>query len=275
MNLGEHYSKSIIRKFDYVPVYLPGTEISPGAILSFGTDFFGSAAKPYGTFHVVGNLIGGKTYNFPLEVKDYPSKASFNFISQNEVQVSAAVKGKVPNVVDGDIEFTFGKEGSILLYAIQPTESRIEDQFELEKHLNQVIDDREWDQFYIVTSVFTCKKALVYQSNDRGGSLIVSASAKDINVTGTGITNVDASASFNVKWKAKEAFGTVDWADDVALFMKLVRFKKKKLTNNKKAQALRDEVVEGGQAVAQDKRIERKQYQLIEVNPEELLEQRD
>ncbi len=229
MNLGKHYSKSIINKFDYIPVYLPDTKIRPGAILSFGSDFWG-INDPVGSFDVIGNLINGESFNFPLKVGTYPSKASYNFISQNEVSVSSKVNANVPNVTSGSVQFNFAKEGSILLYAVRPTESRLEDHIQLKKSIAQVVDELDWDDHYIVTSVITCEKALVFQSNDRDGSLVVDVNAPNIGISGTEL-NVDANVSFNVKWKDKQAL-SVDWADDVVLFMKLARFKKKDIKKN-------------------------------------------
>ena len=38
MNLGEKYSKSILKKYDLVPIYYPGTEVSVGDIISYETN---------------------------------------------------------------------------------------------------------------------------------------------------------------------------------------------------------------------------------------------
>lgn len=224
-NLGLHYSKSIIRKFDYIPVYIPDTKISPGAIISFGTNIFGKAAKPFGVFHVVSHLMQGLTYHFDLKLDKFSSKTEFNFISENEVDIGTVLEAKLPNVVEGDIEFNFKKAGSVLLFGVQPTEERFRDQFELDRCLESVASDRNWEELYVVTSVITCKKALVYQSNDKDGKLILSANAKKIKIAGSALGNIGAEASFHVKWKSNHAF-SIDWADDVVLFMKLKRFKK-------------------------------------------------
>lgn len=234
MNLAKHYSKSIIKKFDYIPVYLPDTKIRPGAILSFGTGFFGGASDPLGSFDVIGNLINGETFNFPLKVGTYTSNASYNFVSQDEVTVSVVADAKLPNVVNGDIQFNFGKKGAILLYAVKPTESRIEDQLRLIGNLREVSERLKWGNYYIVTSVITCSKALVYQSKEKNGTLIVSASGKNIGIDDDVFANFGANVSFDVKWKTKQAM-SIDWAEDVVLFMKLVRFTKKKLKSYEKA----------------------------------------
>lgn len=224
-NLGELYSKSIIRKFDYIPVYIPDTKVTPGAIISFGTNLFGKAAKPFGSFQVVSHLMNSPTYQFNLELETHSSDIEFNFVSENEVDVGFATGADFPDVAEGDIDFSFKKQGSILLYGIYPTENRIKDHFELERCMEQIAGDRAWDQFYVVTSVITCKKALVYQSNDKDGKLIVDASAKKLKIATGNLGNIGADVNFKVKWVSKQAFHT-DWADNVVLFMKLKHFKK-------------------------------------------------
>lgn len=269
MNLGKHYSKAIINKFDYIPVYLPDTKIRPGAILSFGSDFWG-INDPVGSFDVIGNLINGETFNFPLKVGNYPSKASYNFISQNEVSVSSKVNANVPNITSGSVQFNFAKEGSILLYALRPTESRLEDHIQLKKNLAQVVDDFEWDDHYIVTSVITCEKALVFQSNDRDGSLVVDVNVPAVGVNGTEL-KVDANVTFDVKWKDKQAL-SVDWADDVVLFMKLARYKKKDIKKNINKGMPLDGKIEGAFGVEENDH--KASYDLIEVDVNGLREKK-
>ena len=132
------------------------------------------------------------------------------------------------------IKFNFGKEGSILLYGVNGKETRIADQFKLESLLQPFSKDRDWNDFYIVTSVIICEKALIYQSNENNGSLYVSASAKNIKIAQDGIDNIDADVSFDVKWKTKQAF-SIDWTDNVAVFMKLVQFRRNKIRDFEKA----------------------------------------
>lgn len=234
MNLGEKYSKSILRKYDLVPIYYPGTEVSVGDIISYDTNILGNAKKPFGTFQIKGNLINGETYNLGLNtIVDKQSKP-YNFVSENEVTVTAAIAGELPNIANGDIKFNFGKEGSILLYGVNGKETRIADQFKLESLLQPFSKDRDWNDFYIVTSVIICEKALIYQSNENNGSLYVSASAKNIKIAQDGIDNIDADVSFDVKWKTKQAFSR-DWTDNVAVFMKLVQFRRNKIRDFEKA----------------------------------------
>ncbi|WP_410220764.1 hypothetical protein [Pedobacter sp.] len=260
MNLGKHYSKSIINKFDYVPVYLPDTKIRPGAILSFGSDFWG-INDPVGSFTVVGNLIGDAMFNFDLTVKDYPSSASYNFVSQNQVTLSSKVNANVPNVTKGTVQFNFAKEGSILLFAVKPTESRIENLIALKNNLLNVVHDFDWDNHYIVTSVYTCDKALVFQSSAKGGELVVDVNVPKIGIQGTEL-NVEANANFEVKWKDKQAF-SVDWANDVVLFMKLKRFTKKEILKNfNKGQQFDDKFTDGKLEAAAPSGI----YDLIDVD---------
>ncbi|UUC44177.1 hypothetical protein [Flavobacterium cerinum] len=234
MNLGENYSKTVAKKFDKLPVYVPDTKIKPGAVISFGKDMLGRPNKPFGTFHHITDLVGGKVYDFQITNPPKPSStAVLNFVSQNEVTVTSALKANVPNAVDGDIAFQFGKAGSVLLYAVKGTDYGI-DQLALKKNLSKVANEEKWEDYYIVTEVTIYERALVYQSIDRNGALAVSASAKNISISGNDITNIGAEATFSVKWKDKQAF-SVDWAENVVLFMKLVRFSKGELKVYEKA----------------------------------------
>lgn len=256
MNLGEHYSKTVARRFDKLPVYVPDTKIKPGAVLSFGKSIFG-VNKPFGTFQHITDLIDGQVYKFPIQIQPKQSSNTvLNFVSQNEVTVTSSVKANIPNAVEGDIAFQFGKAGSVLLFAVKGTDYWI-DQLQLKMHLKTVADQEKWDEYYIVTEVTVYNRALVYQSMDSNGSLSVSASAKDIAIAGDGITNIGAEASFSVKWKNKQAF-SVDWTENVVLFMKLVRFSKGELKVYEKA-------------MITDKTSGSDEYSLVDVDPKLLL----
>ncbi|UPZ35303.1 hypothetical protein MUB18_14430 [Sphingobacterium sp. PCS056] len=256
MNLGEHYSKSIIRKFDLIPVYYPGTEVEPGDIISYGTTIFDKAKKPFGSFSIIGNITNTTGNGISLEIKVDQNNKSYNFVSENEVTVSAALEAEVPNVIKGDVKFSFGKKGSILLFGVNGKERRIKDLFALEDHLKIVQGERDWNDFYIVTSVITCEKVLAYQSNEDNGSLYVSAFAKNISISGSDIGNVGAAANFSVKWKSKQSF-SIDWTENVTLFMKLAHFNGNDLINHNKANIKNEgKASEGG---------------LVELVPKELL----
>lgn len=260
MNLGEYYSKSIIRKFDLVPVYYPGTEVVPGDIISFGTTIFDKAKKPFGSFSIIGNIMESSTYNFPLETKDDQQHKTYNFVSEKEVSVSAAVEAELPTVVNGDLKFTFGKKGSILLYGIGGKETRIKDLFALEDYLKTVAEQRDWNDYYIVTSVIVCAKALIYQSEEDNGSLIVSGLAKNISIGGSEISNIGVEANLSVKWKNKHSF-SIDWTDNITVFMKLAQFTGKQVVAFEKASLGRK---------SQDK-----DNKLVEVSPSHLLDNED
>ncbi|QES93597.1 hypothetical protein F0358_13135 [Empedobacter brevis] len=222
MNIANKYSKTIISKYDLIPVYLPGTDVQPGHIIDFGSSIFG-ANKPIGSFSIYDHLSG--YHGIDINVVESKTKQTFNLVSSKEVTVSPTISGQFPGVADGDIKFDFASQGSFILFGINGVESRIDNLFSLRDKLRDIADKEDWSKYYIVTSVTICKKALIYAAQEKGGTLIISANTKDMGILGDQLTGVSADISIDVKWKNKAAFST-DWEDDIAVLMKLARFKK-------------------------------------------------
>jgi len=226
MSVAKKYSKSIIKKFDMIPVYYPGEEIKPGDILDFGSSLFRKAAKPIGTFTNHGNLARTHSVDFEVTESKYPK--TINLISSKEVSVKPAIKAVFPGVAEGDIQFDFTSEGSFLLFGIDAIESKIDNLISFRDQLKSLHISEDWDRYYIVTSVTVCKKALVYAAQEKGGTLIISANTDALSIVNESLSGLNADVSIDVKWKSKAAFSN-DWDDNVTVLMKLAQFKRESI----------------------------------------------
>ena len=226
MSVAKKYSKAIIKKFDMIPVYYPGEEIKPGDILDFGASLFRKAAKPIGTFTNHGNLARTHSVDFEVTESKYPK--TINLISSKEVSVKPAIKATFPGVAEGDIQFDFSSEGSFLLFGVDAVESKIDNLISLRDQLKSLQISEDWDRYYIVTSVTVCKKALVYEEKEKGGTLIISANTDALSVVSESLSGLNAYVSIDVKWKSKAAFSN-DWDDNVTVLMKLAQFKRESI----------------------------------------------
>lgn len=226
MNIAKKYSKEIIKKFSLIPVFLPGKHINPGDIIDFGTNMFGKAKRPIGSFTVLGNLSDYHGINLALTKNPFPQ--DINLVTSKEVSTSIALAGKISGVVDGDIIFDFANEGSFLLRGIEGINTRINNLFALRDQLLEIEDNENWSKYYIVTSVTICKKALVFGAQEKGATLVISADSEKINILQNEVVGIDANVNLKVKWRNKTAFSK-DWEDNVTVFMELAQFKNKEI----------------------------------------------
>ncbi len=263
MNLAEKYSKEIIKKFDLIPVYLPGTEVKPGDIIDFGSSITKKRKKPIGSFTIYGNL--SDYHKVQMKITTSKSQITPNLISSKEVSVKPAISGEFPGVVEGDIKFDFTSKGAFLLYGVDAVENRIDNLFYVRDQLQLLEHKEDWDRYYIVTSITRCKKALVYASQEKGGTLVIDGIFKEPQIMGDELMGLNADVSINVKWKNKAAFSN-DWDENVIVFMKLATLKKGEIEFINKIN------MEGGFQRNADAKISTP-AELEMVNPKDLLEE--
>ncbi len=254
MGLAEKYSKAIIKKFDQIPVYVPGAGVvSPGDIISFGTNIMGNAKAPLGNFTTHGNI--GTSFDIQYNLHSSAYLKQINYVSGKSVSIGAAVKGEYPNVIEGDIKFKFESENTFLIYGRNSVETRIADLFKVENQLLAHKDKESWSKYYIVTAVVICEKALIYAAETKGGELIVSVKG-NIGIGETELINIEAEVDFSIKKVHNAAFHT-DWEDNVVVLMKLAQFKKNDLVGYNKMAGATDTTT----------------YKLTDTNPTYILQE--
>lgn len=222
--LAKTYSKEIIKELDMIPVYLPGTKIEPGDIITFSHANVLGRTQPIGSFRKETNLI--KNLGLDLPVANDDGLGAVRFSSRKGVSMEFKAGANAGNVGDGELNVSFTKEGSTYLAATGLSEARIDDLDKLRTNLNQIRNKYtgDWNNSFIVISVRTAKKALVMQSNSSEGSLTISGETKTLQAGAVG----DIKADLNVSVSSfKDAAFIKDWNDDVELFVGLARYRKR------------------------------------------------
>ncbi|WP_422348809.1 hypothetical protein [Flagellimonas sp.] len=222
--LAKTYSKEIIKELDMIPVYLPGTKIEPGDIITFSHTNALGRPQPIGSFRKETNLIHTLGLDLPVATDD--GLGAVRFSSRNGVSMEFKAAANAGNVGKGELNVSFTKEGSTYLAATGLSESRIEDMDKLRTNLNKIRNKYtgDWNKSFIVVSVRTAKKALVMQSNSSQGSLTISGETQTLQAGAAG--DIKANLKFAVS-SFKDAAFIKDWNDDVELFVGLARYRKR------------------------------------------------
>jgi len=221
MSLAKDYCKEIIKELDKIPVFLPGTPVNVGDIITFGNGF--TKPRPVGSFDPVSKLSSfGVSYQVQNE-KDSDSD-SYLYASKGAVGVSFTADANVATVGKGKLEINFNKEGATYLAAIECIVKSIIDTSNLEKQLEPHKNSIDWKNCFIVTSVTIAKRALIMQSNSQSASLVIEGDVKGLQ-TGSEL-DVDANISIKINTYKDSAF-IKDWSENVTLFFTLARYRKK------------------------------------------------
>jgi hypothetical protein len=221
MNLAKAYCKEISKGLDKIPVYLPGTPVAVGDIISFGNGLLNS--RPIGSFKHVSSLA---SLGVSFSEKDDPDPDPYRFASTGAVGVSFDAGANASGKGEGKLNVTFSREGATYLAAVDCRVHRMEDTSELEAQLLPHSTRIDWKNCFIVTSVTVAGKALIMQSSSNTASLTVEGSVSGLQ-PGQQIS-VPVSASVKVNAYRDSAF-IKDWSDNVTVFFTLARFRKKLL----------------------------------------------
>lgn len=247
MDIAKKYVKTISKRFQKLPVYLPGSCIRVGDILSFGSDKCGrpnkSFGEPIGGF---GNIISDSDFGREISVIPGKNERFYSYVSKNEVELQVGENGHLSHLTEGEFKFSFLKEGATIIIAKNIKSLKIEN---LNQLRNKVIEHHEklnWKNYYIVYELETAGSALISQSNSAEGELILSANLKEFLIQEENILGIDAGIEFQVKWSKDQSF-IIPGGENKPIFMKLLKVKDKgNLAGIEKVQKNDIELVEFG-----------------------------
>ncbi len=251
MSLVKMYCKELIHQIDQLPVYLPGSFVKPGDIIAFNPNFFG--VQPIGTFSHINSLKG---LGIAFQSTEDPEADTYKFASTGSVSMSFKPQANAGNGVKGSLDISFMKEGSTYLAAVDCKETFINDLMDLETRLMPFKNSIDWNNCFIVTSVTVAKKALIMQSSSNSASLSIQGDVKGLKI---GNDAVDASLAVEIN-AYKDASFIKEWADNVQVFFKVAKFRRKFLGGRK---------LQGSKFLYD--RSEDTPYTLESVNPHDIL----
>lgn len=220
MNLAKTYCKEIINGLDKIPVYLPGTPINVGDIITFGKGFI--KPRPIGSFDPISKL---SSLGVDYKVQDDEGASDSYFYTSNGAvgsNFTANVNTATPG--EGKLEINFNKEGTIYFAAIDCKVNSIVDTSSLKKQLEPHRDSIDWKNCFIVTSVTIAKRALIMQSNSQTASLTIEGNVNGLQANGS----LDIGADIALKISSyKNSSFIKDWSENVTVFFSLARYRKK------------------------------------------------
>jgi hypothetical protein len=215
MSLAKIYCKEIIKELDKIPVYLPGTPVNPGDIITFGR------TRPIGSFSQVSSLL---SLGIQLQERTDADPDPYLYSSKGAVGVSFTSDASTGNTGDGKLEITFNREASTYFAAIDCGVTSFVDistlPQQLEPHRNRI----DWKSCFIVTAVTIAKKALIMQANSQNASLTIEGNVKGLQ-TGADL-KINASISVKID-KYKDSSFIKDWSENVTVFFSLATYRKK------------------------------------------------
>jgi hypothetical protein len=218
MALFKKYCREIIKELDKIPVYLPGTPVSPGDILRFGD--FESRGNPIGSFFHYTTL---SKYGIGFDILEDKDADSYLFSSKNSVGVKFTADVNAPSNIGGKLEATFSRTGATYFAAIECKLSSIKDISGVESQINEIKTDAKLDGCYLVTSVTMAKKALIMQSNSKSASLTLDGNVQGLQPSSG--TKIDASINVNIS-SYKDSSFIKPWSDNVTVFFSLAQLSK-------------------------------------------------
>jgi hypothetical protein len=225
MSLAIKYCKEIARELKQIAVYRPGTSIAPGDIIDFARNSPFGVPRPIGEFKKVGTL---QDFNIkaPTETEKESDSDSYVFASKGSVSVSFEAAAEAGKFGQGKLTIGFSREGSTYLSAIDCRETRIKSVITLEEELKEHRSSIDWKEYFIVVSVTVASKALIMQSNTSSANLEIIGEVKNLTPTTSPLRDLNANIDLKIA-KYKEASFIMDWSNNVPVFFKLVRYKKK------------------------------------------------
>lgn len=214
MSSSKNYCKEISKNFNNIAIYMPGSSVKIGNIISF--DKVSPKSTPTGTF----------THEFSLETLNIDYKTSINntkndlSFSSNSV-FSTTLKANIDNIANTRV--SFNKKNGTFFKALSCYEEDILDFSEVKKQLHK-LKDTDLDNFYIVTKVITAEKALIMQSSTKGALLEFNAKVDDAT---------DLSLGFNIIYNTNSNF-VIKSQNKVNILMTLHKFVIKHYTKTDK-----------------------------------------
>ncbi|WP_456438564.1 hypothetical protein [Psychroserpens sp.] len=227
MSLQIKYSKELIKEYGQVGVYLPGTPINIGDIITFdfGKNIFGKA-RPLGSFQKKNSLknLGVKYMesDFDNDADTYYFKSSGTKIFDTGVNASGDLGNEELPKAKGNLGIKLSSEGSLFILAIDCNFKRIENIADLENKINSNGKKMIWDDTFLVSAITVASKALILQSKTSSSEFSISGDVQGIK---TNSANVNADAKLAIKTTNGNAF-VKPWSDNVTLFMEVMKFEK-------------------------------------------------
>lgn len=216
--LAKKYCNEILSELDKIPVYLPGTPVNVGDIISFDNGIF--RKRPVGSFDHVSKL---QKLNVPFEVEEDNEPDPYIFGSKSGVSIGFEAGATAGSVGQGKLTINFSEEGAIYFAALGCTVRKMSDTTHLKAAIEPHKDRLNWKDAFIVTSVTTARKALIMQSKSNNAKLEIEGDVKNLQ-PGAGV-NLDANAGVKIG-RYSDASLIKDWSDNVTVFFSLVRFRK-------------------------------------------------
>jgi hypothetical protein len=219
MSLAKDYCKEIIKELDKIPVFLPGTPVSVGDVITFGKGFV--KPRPIGSFDPISKL---SSLGVTFQEQDDADPDPYLYASKGSVGVSFTADANAATVGKGKLEINFNKEGATYFAAVDCKVKSIVDTSNLEQQLEPHKNSIDWKNCFIVTSVTVAKRALIMQSNSQSASLVIEGDVKGLQ-TGSEL-DVDANISLKINTYKDSSF-IKDWSENVTVFFTLARYRKK------------------------------------------------
>jgi hypothetical protein len=219
MGLAKSYCREIIKELDKIPVFLPGTPVEVGDVITFGKGFI--KPRPIGSFSPVSKL---SKLGIEIEIQKDNDPDPYLYASKGSVGVSFTADANAATVGKGKLEINFKKEGSTYFAGIGCKVTSMTDTSNLENDLEPFKNKIDWKNCFIVTSVTVATKALIMQSNSKSASLTIEGDVKGLQTGGN--TDIDASAKIQINTYKDSSF-IKDWSDNVTVFFTLARYRKK------------------------------------------------
>jgi len=223
MSLAKTYCKEIIKELDKIPVFLPGTPVNVGDIITFGKSIF--EPKPIGSFRPVSTL---SSFNIPYKTKKDHNPDPYRYASKGAVGVTFTADANVTSAGNGKLDITFNQEEATYFAALSCSVTSIVDTSKFVQQLLPFKESIDWGNCFIVTSVTIAERALIMQSNSQSANLVIQGDVKGLEIDSN--LNIDAEISVRVNSYKDSAF-IKDWSKNVTVFFTLTRFRKKFLSD--------------------------------------------
>ncbi len=224
MSLQIKYSKELAKEYGQVAVYLPGSPIEVGDIVTFdyGKSFLGKA-RPLGSFQKKNSL---KNLGVPYqkskpdtETDTYFFKSSGTKIIETGLNANGNINEALPKA-EANIGLKLSSEGSLFILAVECTIRQIDNVTDLQNMVIRNDKDMIWKDTFLVTSLTIAKKALIAQSKTSTSAFVISG---DIDGIKNSSANVTADAKLSIKVNNGDAF-IKPWSNNVTLFMEVMKF---------------------------------------------------
>lgn len=161
MNAARKYCKEISNNFDAIAVYLPGSRIMAGDIISFKKELF--STNPNGIFVHESSL---NKLGIKYSTRKNSSSNDLSYLSKGGIVLSTNVKA--PDIIETSIDFK--SANSTYFNAIGCKEESIEDFSEIKKQIHLRCNN-EFNNLYIVTRIIKASKAIIMQSSSGSAKL--------------------------------------------------------------------------------------------------------